>query len=756
MELTRRAFLGLTGLIATTAGAVEDLIKYRLLGLPPPAADEELLPRAPEQWAPSVCQLCPAGCGVAARVVQGRVVKLEGLPAHPVNQGALCPRGAAGLTELYHPDRLLQPLRRVGERGEGRFEPVAWEEAMPLLVDRLRGLRQRGEPQRLAWLSGPSRSLGRQLIQRFLRAWGSPHDLVLSPPAGELPAEAFRLMVDREGEPLYDLAQANLLLSFGLDWLQAYPSPVEASRAYGWLRQGRSDRRARIVQVEPRLSMTAAKSDEWIPIRPGQDGWLALGIAHVLIRERLIHDQLAQNSVGLEPFARFVASRADPEAVAERTGVPPETIQRLAKEFGLRRGLAMGARADLMTQWAVMSLNGLVGNLDARGGVLRRWEPPGLSLPPEPARDDVAERGLQAQRLAHAERLPEHLLDGTEAPIEILCVHQANPCFISPSPSRWVEALGRMPFIVSFASMLDETALHADLVLPLATALEQWQFASVCTSDGRAAVNITPPVVPPRGAARALEEVILQLARALGPPVAGAFPWDSVEPLVKERAQALYETKSGTPLPPIRWSSETMREADKPPTSGEGLLERLRLGGGAVWPAEDAPWAEFRTPSGRLELFPDAMTTLLETASAEAGGGEAQHAPLQLYLYSPLAFLAGTGAHLPFLQQIAGRHLSEAWETWAELHPSTARQFGIRDGERIWIASLHGKVEATARWCEGVVPGVVAMPLGLGHLACGRWAKDIGANPAHLVGRRLDEQTGQPFWQGTLVKVWKA
>src|SRR3989338_1226296 len=179
MELTRRAFLGLSGLLASTAGALDNLLKHRLLGSPPPAEDDELRPRGPEQWRPSVCQLCPAGCGVAARVVQGRVVKLEGLPEHPVNQGALCPRGAAGLSELYHPDRLLQPLRRVGKRGEGRFEPVAWEEAMPLLVDRLRGQPRRGEPHRLAWLNGSSQGLGRRLIQRFLRAWGFPHDLVV-------------------------------------------------------------------------------------------------------------------------------------------------------------------------------------------------------------------------------------------------------------------------------------------------------------------------------------------------------------------------------------------------------------------------------------------------------------------------------------------------------------------------------------------------------------------------------------------------
>src|SRR3989338_1774083 len=118
MELTRRAFLGLTGLIATAAGAVENFIKHKLLGLPPPAEDERLAPREPDVWRPSVCHLCSAGCGVAARVVNGRVVKLEGLPAHPISRGTLCPRGLTGLTELYHPDRVLHPLKRVESEGK--------------------------------------------------------------------------------------------------------------------------------------------------------------------------------------------------------------------------------------------------------------------------------------------------------------------------------------------------------------------------------------------------------------------------------------------------------------------------------------------------------------------------------------------------------------------------------------------------------------------------------------------------------------
>ena len=520
------------------------------------------------------------------------------------------------------------------------------------------------------------------------------------------------------------------------------------------------DRRVRIVQVEPRLSVTAAKSDEWIPIRPGQEGWLALGIAQVLIRERLFHEPFVQeNASGFEEFAHFVESQATVQSVAERTGIPAETIIRLAKEFGLKKGLALGTRTDLLTQWAVMSLNGLVGNLDARGGILRGWEPQGLSLSVDPPPDQTAEQGLRASPLASPEELPAWIVSEQPAPLELLLISHTNPCFLSPSPSRWVDALRRVPFIAMFTSFLDETALRADLLLPLTTALEQWQFVPAIASDGSVALNVSQPVVPPQGESRPVEEVLMQLAGVLGPPLDGVFPWASIEQLVAERSQALYGATQGTLLPQIALPGQPPPEEEELPTSVDEFWDMLLARGGLAWPAEAAPWPEFHTSSGQFEFFPQKIQTALEQARTpwlhEASG--ARPSPLlQLYLYTPLAFLNGYGAHLPHLQQIAGLQLHEAWETWMEIHPHTAAALSIRDGEWVWVSSQYGKVRAKARWYEGVAPSVVAIPLGLGHMGCGRWAQGIGENPAVLVGLELDPHTGQPLWQRTRVQVWKA
>ena len=505
--------------------------------------------------------------------------------------------------------------------------------------------------------------------------------------------------------------------------------------------------------------MTAAKSDEWIPIQPEHVTDVALGLAHVIIQERLFDERFVRAAAAdFETFTQLVESRGNPEAVSERTGVSLDKLTRLAKEFGLKRGLALGPRTDLLAQWAVMALNGLVGNLDARGGVLRRWQPRGLSQP-LPSERPAASPLASAQLGPTADDGPDGLISRL-ASVDTLVISNANPCFASPAPARWINALSRVPYVVALTSFLDETALHADLVLPMATALERWHLTPAIATDGTVVANISQPALPPRGQARLLEEIVLRLASALGPPVADAFPWASVEDLVREQAQALYEVREGTLLPQVTLPARPSPEEEEPPVDFDEFWDMLLARGGLVWPAEAAPWPAFRTPSGRFEFLPKQIAELLRTQEASSpvgrAGAAAEEYPLRMYLYTPLAFLNGSGAHLPHLQQIAGSHLHEAWETWAEIHPATARQYGIQDGKRTWIVSPYGRIQVRARSYEGVTPGVVGVPIGLGHTALGRWAKGIGSNPLKLLASEPETRTQRTVWQGTRVKVWQA
>ncbi|MFQ5804680.1 MAG: molybdopterin-dependent oxidoreductase, partial [Candidatus Methylomirabilales bacterium] len=280
MELDRRDFLKLSA--GAFAGlALSGCALKKLIEAEQPVS---LWPPGPETWIASVCQQCPGGCGINVRVIDGRAIKIEGLPFHPINRGTLCAVGHTGLQVLYDPDRIKGPMRRVGGRGSSKWQSLSWDEAIQMVAARLAEIRGRDESHTVAILAGRPRGIMDLLLARFLEAYGSPNYIRNSCDGTN---KAILLTQGIDTQVTYDLEQSNFILSFGYSLVETGWAPVLAQRTYGYLRQERPGAKAKIVQVEPRLSVTAAKADEWVPIKPGTDGALALGIAHVIIREGL-------------------------------------------------------------------------------------------------------------------------------------------------------------------------------------------------------------------------------------------------------------------------------------------------------------------------------------------------------------------------------------------------------------------------------------------------------------------------------------
>ncbi|HYV40912.1 MAG TPA: molybdopterin-dependent oxidoreductase, partial [Thermoanaerobaculia bacterium] len=300
MKVDRRRFLGLT--VGAAAGTALGVPGGRFLTNIFSSGDTSLYPpKGTEEFILSVCAMCPGGCGLRARRISERVVKLEGNPLHPVNAGRLCPKGQAALQSLYHPDRVPGPLLRKGPRGSLQsFERVSWERALAEIGQRLRSLREGHRPESLVLLRGGSGGTGSRVARRFLQAFGSPNDVALD--RGEEAASlALWLTQGVRAVPAYDLASTDYVLSLGGAMLEASSSPVHMARAYGQFRQGRTGRRGKFVQVEPRLSITASSADEWIPVRPGTEGVFALGVAGVLVSESLYNrDFLLERTRGFE------------------------------------------------------------------------------------------------------------------------------------------------------------------------------------------------------------------------------------------------------------------------------------------------------------------------------------------------------------------------------------------------------------------------------------------------------------------------
>lgn len=815
MDITRRGFLSVSG---AAAGLL--LLPSEFRELLRAVADHKYQWPGPgiESWTNSVCQLCPGGCGIRVRLLDGWPVSVRGIPGHPVNKGGLCPKGEAGLQALYDPDRIQGPMKRAGERGTSAWTEISWDEAIGLVAERLGGLRAEGRPESVAVIGGQYRGFMKTLWQRFLDAYGSPNYIPMAMGC-DTSDTVLWLTQGVRGHIGYDLENTNYVLNFGVSLLEGSWSPVWQIRCFADLKQGRPGRRVRVVHVDTRFSMTAAKSDEWLPIRQGTDGALALGIAHVLLRDGLVDaDFLRDHTFGLkdwvdgsgrshEGFRTMVLRDYPPASVAALTGIPEQKIVRVAHEFGeTRPAIAMGDRGvsrypnGLYARWAIHCLNALVGNLEQPGGILTPPEIPFTPLPALPE-DGDSERGREKARIDGAgtaaaplaasaiHRVPEAIRSGRPYPVEAVFLYHANPLFSLPAALGMREALARVPFVVSFSPYLDESTEAADLVLPDHIFLERWQDDPTPRNVPFPVLGIRQPVREPLYDTRGTSEILFTLAKALGGGVAAALPWKDMETFLKERVRGVYESGRGELAPTVavrgRKPSAEEEAASSPPEDFDAFWRQL-LERGAWWEPEYRyeDWRRtLRTPSGRFEFYSQNLKARLgdlkphldrtgETATpAPPGAAEdlpylphqaplgkmesREEYPLVLNVFRPFAFTGGSTANMPYLIEIAGKGVSVNWESWVEINPETARGLGIRDRDRVWVESAVGKLNVMARLHPGTPPEVANLPYGFGHEAGGRWAKGTGANVNDLLGATSMTVTGASVYPITRVRIYK-
>ncbi|RMF88627.1 MAG: hypothetical protein D6736_09965 [Nitrospinota bacterium] len=663
--MKRRDFLKLAG--GVVAGAVLSQPALRFLETLSQGGGERVL-AGPESWVVSSCQQCTGGCGIRVRKIAGWPVRIEGNPLHPINRGGLCPKGLGGLQVLYDPDRIVGPLQRKGKRGEGQWQRISWEEALSQVASKLQALREQNKPHTLLVIGGQYRGLMSGLLQQFVQAFGSPNYVSTASGCEGTPLIHYLMQGVRE-QMVYDLENTNYFLSFGCSFLEAWWSPVRQLYAYGHMRQGRPVR-GKIVQVDPRLSVTAIKANEWIPIRPGTDAALALGIAHVLIKEGLYNQEFVEeHTFGFEDwtdergekhqgFKNLVLQEYSPGTVSRITGVPVETIIRLGREFGeTSPAVAAGERGSTLysngvyTRMAIHALNALVGSIDVPGGVLVPREVPLTPFPPVKL-DAVARKGLNMPRLDEAgttrfplatsviQALPENIQQGKPYKPEVALLYYANPCFSRVQPDLFRQALDQIPFIVSFSPFLDETTMFADLVLPDHTYLERWQDDPVSPSLGYPVFGLRQPVIEPLYDTRHTGDVILELARRLGGTVAKSLPWKDFQEVLRFGVEGIYKAQrgyiAGNPSEEF-WYRLFEKGGIWAPSyrSFEEFWEQLQEKGGWWDPVyQYRDWNRvFRTPSGRFEFYSRTLAQELDRLAqqkAESGQVSLEEARDQL------------------------------------------------------------------------------------------------------------------------------
>jgi anaerobic selenocysteine-containing dehydrogenase len=799
-KISRRTFLKVLGAGTAAVAAYEARPAGPLLRAL--TAEEAVLLQSPQdQWLPTVCAQCPAGCGIMVRVVDGRAVKIDGLPAHPSNRGKTCPKGQNGLQVLYDPDRIQGPMKRVGERGAGDWQAISWHEAIAEVVSRLSDLRSSGLAHTAVFLTGRVQGQMEGALRRFCQAYGTPNYVdhkSISMAATELAHDYTTGHRQLFG---YDWENTNYLLSFGVAFIEAYQPTVRNLRLTGYMRRGRPHQRTRFVQVDTRLSVTAAKADEWVPVIPGTDGALALGLAYVIISENLYdRDFITHHTFGFEDwtydegethigFKSLVLRDYAPAQVEAITGVPADTIARLAREFATTHpAVAIANRSasmqsnGLYNQMAVEALNALVGSIDRLGGPMVQRPAPYLPWP-DVHLDAAAEDGLAQPRVDQAgtdryplaeavyQQLPESIANDDPYPVNALFLYYTNPLFSSPEVEPVREALKKVPFVVSFSPFLDESSMYADLILPDHTYLERLQDVEMVPSTGYPVVGLRQPVVAPLYDTRHSGDVLIQIAKELGGTVAQAFPWDNFEELLQYRVNGLWRSEQG----------------DIIATEYQYFWEQFRLR--SLWsdpPYRFGEWNRvFATPSGGYEFYAQGLKADLAEAAGDEGKldallakmgvqaqgdeaflphyepprsvGDPAEYPFFLNTYKLMTHAEGRGANQPHLQEILGTHLQQHWDSWLEINPKVARYLEIAHGDEVWIESPTGeRLRVRAIHYEGARPDVINVPFELGHEAYGRWAKGRGVNPNRLVVNDTNPLTGtlNPF--ATRVKVYKA
>jgi len=719
--MDRRTFIKLTAVTGTSAtlascGNPENVfIRF--------VPDDDIVP-GQAVFKPSVCPLCPAGCGLTVRVMDAdtdvvrngqagvmRIAaakKLEGSAMHPINHGTLCARGQAAIQVTYHPDRITQPLERSGTRGDGMYEAVTWDQAIAKLVSKLDGLSAAGSQQALAFAMRPGSSHRHALIEQFLSRFGAPPPVSFELFSDRVLRRANALSFGREQLPTFDLGNARLVISFGADFLGTWNSPVAHSRAYGQMRQGRAGIRGSFVQVEARMSTTGASADEWVPAAPGTEGALALSLAHVILAAKL-RPAAAAGKAGLliDQFASGLPAYA-PAEVEKITGVKAARIERLGRELVERSpavaivgGPPLGHTNGLFTALAVNALNALLGAVEQPGGMF--FTP-------------------QMNMGAGGNGLPFRLQPEGDGPhigdAQVLLVDGANPVFTAPAAWKVREALQKIPFIASFGSFLDETTGLADLILPDHSFLESWIDAVPESGSLTAAASVAPPVMRPLHQTRAMPDVLLDVSRRLAKPLAPPLP------------QTFDEMIGATFM-------------KLPPATAGG----------------DA-WADAQTQGGWWGQLPAALV-LPRAAVAPATAlrpeprfdGDARQYPLHFLPYPSHAFLDGSLAHLPWLQELPDPLTSAMWSSWVEINTRTAERMGIAQGDIVDITSSQGTVRAPAIVSPGLAPDILAMPVGQGHTMFTRYATGRGSNPIALIAPMTESATGEWAWAATRVKI---
>jgi len=712
--------------------------------------NSETKERHGEKVVKSTCRMCHGVCGVLVHIKNGRVVEITGDPDCPTSCGYICLKGRASVELLYHPDRLKFPLKRMGARGENQWQRISWDEALDTIAGKFLKIKHEFGVESVVTIVGTGRPL-LPLYMRFSNCWGTPNHLSIINNC-YVP----RIMAARMTSGRFHVCD---YYGFGgvypkcvLNWGCNIAGSGAADGMCGYQVTRTVKNGAKLIVIDPRKTDLASRADHWLQIRPGTDDALALGMLHVIIKEKLYDKDFVDRwTVGFDEFAERV-EEYPPEKVSEITWIPAEAIRAAARLYATTKpaciqwGNAIDQNINtFQTARAVHCLSAITGNLDVPGGDISLVPPAGVKvhsthsdqsltlnerITPE-IKSKMIGRG-KYRVLDNAVIHPRHLLDaimsGQPYPVKALFVMGSNTLLNQTDPVRTAQAFRKVDFTVVTELFMTPTAQMADILLPASSWLENDEVADLhmgwCVLIRQKVAEI--------GECRDDKQILFDLARRLG--MSDDFPWKDVREFCDW-------TLKGAGL--------TFEEFKKLGI----LMGKMRY--------RKYEQEGFLTPSGKVELKCSTLEAMgYDPLPYVVEPPESPYSTPDLFKDFPLIITTGSriqgyfcseGRQIPSL-----RHLNP--DPVMEIHPDTASRLGIVSGDWVWIENLRGRIRQRAKLTDGIHPGVI-------HAQHGWWfpekePPEYGFTESNVnvlaADMPCDPHTGSESLRAFLCKVYKA
>ena len=680
--MKRRTFLKLAGLGSISfVGCSQDAEKklFSLLHAP----EDTVTGKA--KWYAATCRECPAGCGILAKNREGRIIKIEGNPLHPINSGKLCIRGQAALQGLYHPDRIQTPLIKK----DNAWQAISFDKARALVLEKAQKAAASG-PNRVKMMTAVAGDSLLDVFQTCLEKWHSNNLLIFEPFAYDALKKANDMVFGVDGLVSYDIEASDLLISFGADFLETWLSPVAYAGQFKKMHARTDRKKGFFFHISPYRSLTGANADKWISCNPGSEAVIALG----LMREMLLQKESPRHSKTVLAKIRKICAPYTREIVTKLSGIAAEDYAALVfrvtaakAPLVLGTGTATPGPYNLQTNMAVNFLNYL---LDPR---LKRLN---------------FKRRHRVETAAPSSEINNFITSLSNESAQMLLIHNCNPAYAMAGSKQFSGALKQERlFTVCFSNILDETAELADLVFPVKHPLETWdEYGGL--SD---LVSLNQPTMGSLTQAPDIGDLFLNM--------------------IREADKADGITTNDKTTPPIPAGTDKMMAYLAFRFQKKGLVN------------DRVQWVKAVQAGGIFTMGDETAET------GSVGFSKACEDLLSGFEYYPpsgyvfaampsIRFFDGRGANKSWLCEIPDPLTKIAWQTPVLMHPKTAKAQGLRTGEVVAMEKGAQEIRAAVYETEDAREGVFVMSTGQGHTAYGRYAKNTGENPFKLLSFDAD------------------